>query len=114
MAICIYSKLVWLGGRDETMTPGIPVRVSVRVAADRRWASRTKQERTSYFGVGLAVGQSRLLVEDPLRDGHGPQARALSREMILGQAWRPMRDRLPWARYVLRCEDWAVVMGWSL
>ncbi len=41
----------------------------------------------------------------------GGCARALSREMILGQAWRPVRDRLPWARCVLRCEDWPVVNG---
>jgi hypothetical protein len=25
----------------------------------------------NYFKAGLAVGQSRLLVEDPLRDGRG-------------------------------------------
>jgi len=38
-------------------------------------------------------------------------APALLREVILGQAGRPVRDRLPWARAVLRCEDWAVVVG---
>jgi hypothetical protein len=68
----------------------------------------------NYFESGLAVGQSRFLVEDPLRDGLGRCARALSREMILGQAWRPVRDRLPWAPYVLRCEDCKVVIGLSL
>ena len=49
-----------------------------------------------------------------LRDGLGRCARALSREMILGQAWRPVRDRLPWAQYVLRCEDCQVRTGPSL
>jgi hypothetical protein len=44
----------------------------------------------------------------------GGCARALSREMILGQAWRPVRDRLPWAQVVLQCEDCKVVAGSSL
>jgi hypothetical protein len=44
----------------------------------------------------------------------GGCAQALSREKILGQARRPVRDRLPWAQYVLRCEDYGVVMGSGL
>lgn len=53
------------------------------LAGRRRWVRReweqNAQESGIYVGSGLAWGQSRLLVADPLRDGSGAIAPALSR-----------------------------------
>jgi len=99
------------GGAVDTRVTGDWFQQATSIDAFARLIERG---RMNYFKAGLAVGQSRFLVEDPLRDGRGRCARALSREKILGQAWRPVRDRLPWARCVLRCEDWGVRTGSSL
>ena len=63
-----------------------------------------------YFDLGLARGQSRFLVEDPLRDDSGQSAWALSRaERSSGGPCVP-KDGPPTALSVLFCEDWRVVI----